>query len=177
MKAISFVGNSGSGKTRLIARLIPELKKRGHAVAVIKHCPHGFSMDPRRKDSRRFFEAGADGVALVSSEATAVFKRDGQPADFSSLARSYFEDIDILLVEGGRAKRDFQKIEVLGKDERNRSKTPDREPIAIVSDHREEGFRPVFGHSQIKEIAGFLENQPDWSAEHHPRGGTRRKKR
>jgi molybdopterin-guanine dinucleotide biosynthesis protein B len=177
MKAISFVGTSGSGKTRLIARLIPELKKRGHAVAVIKHCPHGFSMDPRRKDSRRFFEVGADGVALVSSEATAVIKRDGQPADFSALARSYFEDIDILLVEGGRAKRDFKKIEVLGKDDRHRPKTPAGELIAVVSEHGEEGDQPVFRHSQVKEIAGFLENQPEWSAERHPRGGTRRKRR
>ncbi|MDH4271789.1 MAG: molybdopterin-guanine dinucleotide biosynthesis protein MobB, partial [Candidatus Aminicenantes bacterium] len=35
MKAFSFVGSSGSGKTRLITRLIGELKKRGRAVAVI----------------------------------------------------------------------------------------------------------------------------------------------
>jgi molybdopterin-guanine dinucleotide biosynthesis protein B len=175
MKAISFVGTSGSGKTRLIARLIPELKRRGHAVAVIKHCPHGFSMDPRRKDSRRFFEAGADGVALVSSEATAVIKRDGRPADFSTLARSHFEDIDILLIEGGRAKRDFKKIEVLGKDDRHRPKTPAGELIAVVSDHGEEGDRPVFRHSQVKEIAGFLENQPEWSAECYPHGGRRKR--
>lgn len=169
------MGTSGSGKTRLIARLIPELKRRGHAVAVIKHCPHGFSMDPRRKDSRRFFEAGADGVALVSSEATAVIKRDGRPADFSTLARSHFEDIDILLIEGGRAKRDFKKIEVLGKDDRHRPKTPAGELIAVVSDHGEEGDRPVFRHSQVKEIAGFLENQPEWSAECYPHGGRRKR--
>ena len=171
------MGTSGSGKTRLIARLIPELKKRGHTVAVIKHCPHGFSMDPRRKDSRKFLEAGADGVALVSSEATAVVIRGGQPAHFSSLARSYFKDIDILLAEGGRAKRDFKKIEVLRKDDRHRPKTPAGELIAVVSDHGEAGDRPVFRHSQVKEIAGFLENQPEWLARGRPELGRKKRSR
>ncbi|HCS48109.1 MAG TPA: molybdopterin-guanine dinucleotide biosynthesis protein B [Candidatus Aminicenantes bacterium] len=177
MKAISFVGNSGSGKTRLLARLIPELKKRGHTVAVVKHCPHGFSLDPRRKDSRRFFEAGADGVALVSSEATAVIKRNGLPTDFSTLARSHFEDIDILLVEGGRAKKDFKKIEVLGKNDRPGRMIPAGELIAVVSDQGEGGVRPIFRHSQVKEIAGFLESQPEWPSDRRPHGGKRRKKR
>jgi molybdopterin-guanine dinucleotide biosynthesis protein B len=161
MKAFSFMGSSGSGKTRLIGRLIPELKKRGHAVAVLKHCAHGFSLDPRGKDSRRFFEAGADGVALVSPDMTAVIQKDGKKADFKTLARVYFKDIDILLVEGGRAKKDFRKIEVLRDGERPRQKRSAEELIAIVADHHVKGDRPVFLHSQIKEICRFLESQPE----------------
>jgi molybdopterin-guanine dinucleotide biosynthesis protein B len=48
MKTVAFVGNSGSGKTRLIARLVPELKKRGLAVALVKHCSHGFDLGQDR---------------------------------------------------------------------------------------------------------------------------------
>jgi len=124
MKAFSFVGSSGSGKTRLIVRLISELKKRSKAVAVLKHCPHGFSLDAEGKDSRLFFEAGADSVALVSSDMTVVIQGDQEIRDFRALAREYFQDIDILLVEGGRAHKEFKKIEVLGKDGRPRPKTP-----------------------------------------------------
>jgi molybdopterin-guanine dinucleotide biosynthesis protein B len=161
MKIFSLVGSSGSGKTRLLARLIPELKKRGHAVAVLKHCPHGFSLDPEGKDSRQLFEAGADSVALVSSDMTAVFQRDGKIADFKSLVRLYFSNIDILLIEGGRAIRGLRKIEVLGEGERRRLKTQIGELIAVVADHRVKGNRPVFRHSQVKEISGLLEDQPD----------------
>ncbi len=161
MKTFSFVGSSGSGKTRLLARLIPELKKRGHAVAVLKHCPHGFSLDPKGKDSRRFFDAGADSVALVSSDMTAVFQRDGKIADFKALARVHFSNIDILLVEGGHAIRGLRKIEVLRQGERHRLKTRVGQLIAVVADRQVKGDWPVFRHSQVKEISEFLESQPE----------------
>jgi molybdopterin-guanine dinucleotide biosynthesis protein MobB len=161
MKAFSFVGSSGSGKTRLIVRLIPELKKHGKAVAVLKHCPHGFSLDAEGKDSRLLVEAGADSVALVSSDMTAVIQGDRKTGDFRALAREYFQNIDILLVEGGRAHKEFKKIEVLGRDERPRPKTPAEELIAVVADSKVKCDRPVFRPSQVKEISRFLERQPD----------------
>jgi molybdopterin-guanine dinucleotide biosynthesis protein B len=161
MRIFAFVGSSGSGKTRLIAQLIPELKKRGRDVAVLKHCPHGFSLDPEGKDSRRFFEAGADGVALVSSDRTVVFKKDGKTADFRSLARLYFEDIDILLVEGGRSQKGLKKIEVMGADSPSRPKTPAGELVAVIADYQVKCGRPVFRRSQVKEICRFLEGQPE----------------
>ncbi len=161
MKIFSFVGSSGSGKTRLLARLIPELKKRGHAVAVLKHCPHGFSLDPEGKDSRQLCEVGADTVALASPDMTVIFQRDGKAADFKALARLYFSNADIILVEGGRAIRGLRKIEVRRKGERQRQKTHAGELIAVVADSRAKKDCPVFRHSQVKEICRFLEDQPE----------------
>ncbi|MBC7225358.1 MAG: molybdopterin-guanine dinucleotide biosynthesis protein MobB, partial [Anaerolineae bacterium] len=43
--ALSVVGKSDSGKTTLLEKLIPELKRRGYRVAVIKHDVHGFHID------------------------------------------------------------------------------------------------------------------------------------
>jgi molybdopterin-guanine dinucleotide biosynthesis protein B len=160
MKAFSFIGNSGSGKTRLIVRLIPELRKRGWKVAVIKHCPHGFSLDWEGKDSSLFFKAGASGVALVSSRETALVQRNGNVADFRGLAARYFQGVDILLIEGGRAKKGIDKIEVLGTRQHLRPIKKVDERIAVVSDQGGPFGRPVFGHSQIGEIARFLETQP-----------------
>jgi molybdopterin-guanine dinucleotide biosynthesis protein B len=48
---VSFVGNSNTGKTTLIEKVIPELKKLGYRVAVVKHAHHGFEMDQPGKDS------------------------------------------------------------------------------------------------------------------------------
>ena len=45
MRIVSVVGFSESGKTRLIVRLIEELKGRGLRVAAVKRCSHGFSLD------------------------------------------------------------------------------------------------------------------------------------
>jgi molybdopterin-guanine dinucleotide biosynthesis protein MobB len=160
MQAFSFIGSSGSGKTRLIARLIGEMKKRGQAVGVIKHCPHGFSLDRGGKDSRRFFDVGARSVGLISPEATAVIQRNGSTPDFLAFGKRHFQDVDILLIEGGRARKGIRKIEVLGEDERCRPIKKADERIAVVSDHGQPCGRPVFRHSQIREIAGFLESQP-----------------
>jgi molybdopterin-guanine dinucleotide biosynthesis protein B len=42
---ISVVGKSQSGKTTLIEKLIPELKKRGYRIGTVKHTFHEFDMD------------------------------------------------------------------------------------------------------------------------------------
>lgn len=46
-------GYKNSGKTTLICRLIPELKRRGYRVAVIKHDGHDFVGDVPGTDSFR----------------------------------------------------------------------------------------------------------------------------
>jgi molybdopterin-guanine dinucleotide biosynthesis protein B len=160
MMAFSFVGRSGSGKTRLIAGLVAELKKRGRTVAVIKHCPHGFSLDKAGKDSSRFFDVGARSVGLISPRKTAVIQRNGRTPDFLAFAEKHFQEVDILLIEGGRAGNGIQKIEVLGKEERCRQVRKADERIAFVSDYGRPVGPPVFRHSQVIEIAKFLESRP-----------------
>ena len=56
---ISIVGKSESGKTTLIERLIPELKRRGYRIGIVKHAHRGFDMDRKGKDSYRHRQAGA----------------------------------------------------------------------------------------------------------------------
>jgi molybdopterin-guanine dinucleotide biosynthesis protein B len=159
MKAFSFIGRSGSGKTRLIGRLVPELRRRGWGVAVIKHCPHGFSLDSEGKDSRRFFDVGARAVALISPRATAVIQRNRRTPDFCAFAERHFQGVDILLIEGGRARKGIQKIEVLGENERLRPVREPDERVAVVSNQGGSFNKPLFRHSQVKEIARFLESR------------------
>jgi molybdopterin-guanine dinucleotide biosynthesis protein B len=63
---ISVAGLSGTGKTTLLERLIPELTRRGFRVGTVKHHRHRFEMDRPGKDSWRHKHAGAS-VAVVSS--------------------------------------------------------------------------------------------------------------
>lgn len=48
---ISFVAASDTGKTTLLECLLPELKRRGLRVAVVKHDALEFEVDQPRKDS------------------------------------------------------------------------------------------------------------------------------
>ena len=72
---IAVVGKSSSGKTTLIERLIPELKKRGYRIGSVKHAHHGFQIDKKGKDSYRHRAAGADVVVVASPDEIAMVKR------------------------------------------------------------------------------------------------------
>jgi len=162
MKIIAVVGDSGSGKTRLIKRLVPELKKRGMSVAVIKHCAHGFDLGGKDKDSSKFLAAGADGVALVSPERQAVIKRNERGLSFTAMARGSFRTADIVLVEGGRKDKSLRKIEVLRRGLSGGIKSSGRELAAVVADFRVICPVPVFHPRQFKKIADWMEGGLSW---------------
>ena len=48
---VSVIGNSKSGKTTLIEKLVQELKSRGYRVATIKHTPQGVNFDEPGRDN------------------------------------------------------------------------------------------------------------------------------
>ena len=157
-KTIAFVGKAQSGKTRLIQRLIPELKKRGLRVAVIKHCVHGFDLDVEGKDSWQFMEAGSDGVAMVGPDRLAVIRRKAGAKDFQAIARQYFKDIDIVLVEGGKTVKGLKKIEVLRKGLSEKVETSPEDLLAVISDFEVPVAKPIFRPNRIGQIAKFLES-------------------
>ena len=57
-------GESNSGKTTLIEKIIPELVRAGYRVATVKHAGHGFDLDTEGKDSWRHKRAGASSVVM-----------------------------------------------------------------------------------------------------------------
>ena len=72
---VSIVGKSDAGKTTLLEKLIPELKRRGYRVATIKHDAHQFEIDHPGKDSYRHFHAGADWTIIGSPAKLALVRR------------------------------------------------------------------------------------------------------
>lgn len=91
-------GYKNTGKTTLITRLVPELTRRGHRVAVIKHDGHDFTPDVPGTDSYRHREAGAYGTAVYSNYRFMVTKPWTQ-GNLDFLIQM-FPEADIILVEG-----------------------------------------------------------------------------
>lgn len=159
MKIWAIVGDSKSGKTKLIRQLVPEFKKRGYSVAVIKHCSKGFDLDKKGKDSWKFVESGADGVAMLSPDQLALIQRKKERVNLDGVARDFFKDMDIVLIEGGKQETNLKKIEVLGQGVAEKLESPLEELEAIVSDKKMSLPKPVFRPHQISQIADFLESK------------------
>ena len=89
---------SNTGKTTFIERLIPRLKEHGLRVGVVKGDCHGYDVDEEGKDSYRFKQAGADGVAVVSPEGYFIQQKTEQRASLMEIA-GRLTDVDLVIIE------------------------------------------------------------------------------
>lgn len=158
MRIVAVVGLSESGKTRLLAGLIAECKRRGLRTFAVKHCAHGFSLDLEGKDTWTYSRAGADGVAMVSPEEWAVFRTLPEEDDLAALAARAFPDADVVLIEGGKHARGVRKIEVLRPGVSEIVQTPPEELLAVVTDREAPPGTavPVFAPSQASELCDLI---------------------
>jgi molybdopterin-guanine dinucleotide biosynthesis protein B len=154
---ICVVGKSESGKTTLIEKLIPELKKRGYRIGSIKHAGHRFDIDKKGKDSWRHRKAGADIVVIASTDKIAMIK-DNDCESLDGLNK-YFNGVDLVIAEGYN-KENIPKIEIVRKAN---GKKPlclgDNQLIALVTDTDIVHKVPRFGLEEIDKLADFIENK------------------
>jgi molybdopterin-guanine dinucleotide biosynthesis adapter protein len=111
---LGFAAFSGTGKTTLLAQLIPILKEKGLRIGLIKHSHHNIQIDQPGKDSYRLREAGASPVMLVSSHRRAIiteFETVREPILDEELLAFDQSGLDMILVEGFKATP-FPKIEL-----------------------------------------------------------------
>ena len=151
---ISIVGKSESGKTTLIERLIPELKRRGYRIGIVKHAHHGFDMDRKGKDSYRHRQAGADTVMIASPGQIAMIK--DVPSERLDDLIPFFYDMDLLITEGFKSDR-APKIEIF-RAERHRHPAclEDDTLMAMVSDTPLDVTVPQFSTADIQAITEFI---------------------
>jgi molybdopterin-guanine dinucleotide biosynthesis protein B len=152
---VSVIGNSKSGKTTLIERLVQELNSRGYRVATIKHTPQGVDFDKPGKDSWRHIQAGSEATAVSSSDKVVLIKPVDQDATLDEVAYLLGEDYDIILAEGFK-QGNAPKIEV-----HHKGAGPPLEGIkkliGIVTDETLETKARQFSTDSIKDIADLLE--------------------
>ena len=156
---VSIVGRSNTGKTTLIEKLIPELRRRGYRVATIKHNIHGFDIDHEGKDSWRHKKAGASLTVIASPERVAVIEDVSKDYELSELRDRYIKDVDIILSEGFK-KNPHPKIEVV-RAEMNHEPLCSAEDnlVAVVSDKRVDRGVPYLGVDDIKGVADLIEGR------------------
>lgn len=94
---VAVSGASGSGKTRLLSRLIPALAARGVSVAVVKHTRHAHAFDRPGKDTEVLRRAGAVAAAIEGPDALAWF---GPPAGGLRALARLLPAVDLVLAEG-----------------------------------------------------------------------------
>ncbi len=151
---ISIVGKSGVGKTTLLEKLLPELKKRNVRVAVIKHHSHTTPIDVPGKDTWRFGRAGANPVVVSSPVEVARFDLVSQEKTLADIAES-IRDVDLILTEGFKREA-APKIELsrteLGVDLVARTE----DLVAVVSDHPIKLNLPRFDFDDAAGLAEFI---------------------
>jgi molybdopterin-guanine dinucleotide biosynthesis protein B len=151
---ISIVGRSQSGKTTLIEKLIPALKRRGYKIGTIKHSHHIFDFDKTGKDSWRHKDAGAETVIIASPGKIAMVKND-YLGSLDGLQR-FFDDLDLIITEGYK-KEDKPKIEVVrAARHADVLLENDKHLVAVVSDVELQLNVPVFDLEDVDRLADFI---------------------
>ncbi len=157
MKILGLVGRSGSGKTSLMVRLLPEFKRRGLTVSTIKHAHHGFDLDHPGKDSFRHREAGAKEVMLVADARWALMHEIGDAAEppLEELLRRMAR-VDFVLIEGFHT-HGHPAIEVYRPHEGHALIwRPSSTIVAVASDEElPEVTVPVLDLNKAEAIAAF----------------------
>ncbi|MGB2982997.1 MAG: molybdopterin-guanine dinucleotide biosynthesis protein B [Candidatus Bipolaricaulia bacterium] len=157
--AVSLIGHHDSGKTQLIADLLPILVARGLRVATVKNSPHIANLDTPGSDSARHFAAGASRVLLRGEGVSALFWPHGDASLVDEIDR-LFTDVDLVLVEGGKLSP-YPKIEIF-----RRGSDLNREPLAgeidvaaVITDDRVAlpDRLDVFATRELEKIADFVE--------------------
>ncbi|MFY0543629.1 molybdopterin-guanine dinucleotide biosynthesis protein B [Brevibacillus sp. H7] len=155
-RVVQFVGYSNSGKTTLLAKLIPGLEREGIRVGVIKHDGgHDFEWDQPGKDTYRFREAGASIVAIQSATKTAMVEQ--RPVPLQQLVKRMGEaGADLVLVEGFK-REGYPKLVMLRDPSDAELLDTLSDVVAVIS--REQFVHPVlpvFLADQVEEIVQFL---------------------
>jgi len=153
---VSIVGESDSGKTTLIEKLIAELTGRGIRVATIKHNRHGFEIDHEGKDSWRHKQAGAVATVIASPGRIAVIEDTPRDYDLAEIRDRYIKDADIILAEGYKFNP-HPKIEVFRTElRRERLCGPEDNLIALAGDRPVSAEAPWYDWNDAGGLADLI---------------------
>lgn len=155
LPVVSFVGNSGAGKTTILEKVVRELKARGYRVTVIKHVHHDFQIDYAGKDSWRFTQAGSDSVVIASPTKIALVEQRTAEPPLDDLVAMVEGRADIVLTEGFRGSGKPQVLLIRGA-QAAQSARGETGPLAIVSDQPVDASVPRFDFDEVPRLTDLL---------------------
>ncbi|WP_366556607.1 molybdopterin-guanine dinucleotide biosynthesis protein B [Aquibaculum sediminis] len=164
MKVIGLAGWSGAGKTTLVCKLIPALRRRGVSISTIKHAHHAFDVDKPGKDSYEHRAAGATEVLVSSGKRWALMhelREEAEPTVEELLGR--LSPVDLAIIEGFK-REGHDKLEVWRRSiDKPLLAGEDPRVVAICSDgpvpeaaELPGGPRPVLDLNDVDAIADFI---------------------
>ncbi len=159
LPVLGFAAFSGTGKTTLLKKLIPVLKKKGLRIAVIKHAHHSFNIDLPGKDSYELRMAGADQVIVSSAKRfVKIIEQLKEKSLQECLSEVDIQSCDLILVEGYK-RAQIKKIELHRPSLGFPLLCQTDENIIAVATHEQlpiEVDLPVLDLNDIEQIAVFI---------------------
>jgi molybdopterin-guanine dinucleotide biosynthesis adapter protein len=162
---VSFVGQSNSGKTTLIERVIPELVRAGYKVATVKHAGHGFDLDTEGKDSWRHKRAGASSVMVLSKSSMAMFADVPDQMNVEDVRDRFLDHTYDLIIAEGWKHEGYPKI-VIVREQIGEIPVSTEGLLAVVSDKPVDLHIPLFGLDDVVGVAALI-------MKHFPRSQSR----
>ncbi|MFC1535009.1 molybdopterin-guanine dinucleotide biosynthesis protein B [Thermodesulfobacteriota bacterium] len=152
---VLIVGNSGSGKTSLLVRLVPELKKRGLRIGTIKHHHRDFEIDYPGKDSWRHKRAGAERTMISSPNRIGIVMDADHDHTLDELV-PFFSGMDIIIAEGYKGEN-RPKVEIFRSEVNDKPIClKDHNLIAMMTYQDIDLEVPRFVPDDVKGLADFL---------------------
>lgn len=162
---LGFAAWSGTGKTTLLRKLIPQLKADGIRIAAIKHTHHDVDFDLPGKDSYEMRKAGADQVLVASSKRSMLITENAseqQEPDLQSLLEQLnHSEIDLILIEGFKHEP-IPRIEIHRSSVGKPLLYPDDPQIIAIALTSSEPITPTIPRLDLDnsaEIVEFIEQQ------------------
>lgn len=151
---------SGTGKTTLLKKLIPELCAKGIRPGLIKHTHHNMDVDKPGKDSYELRKAGAAQTLVASRQRWALMTEtpEEEELDLAFLvSRMDASKLDLVLVEGFKHEA-VAKILLFRQDAGHpvNKLTIDEHTIAVASDITLNVDVPVLDLNNLPEIVAFI---------------------
>jgi len=158
MKIFGLVGWSGSGKTTMLVKLLPELVARGVRVSTMKHAHHAFDVDKPGKDSFEHRAAGASEVLVTSANRWALMHENrGTPEPTIEELVRHMSPVDLLIIEGFKGHA-HDKMEIY-RPATGKSLIQPNDPLirAVASDGPVEAATvPVLDLNNISGLADYI---------------------
>ena len=153
---------SGTGKTTLLKRLIPELCVRGLRPGLIKHTHHDMDVDKPGKDSYELRKAGAAQTIVASEQRWALMTETPETPELDLtwlVSRMDASKLDLVLVEGFKHEA-VPKILLFRQNSGHRVEELiiDEHTIAVASDMPIATSLPQLDLNDIQQIARFIAN-------------------
>lgn len=151
---------SGTGKTTLLKRLIPQLCASGIRPGLIKHTHHNMDVDTPGKDSYELRKAGAAQTLVASQQRWALMTETPEEPELDLaylVSRMDASALDMVLVEGFKHEA-VPKI-VLFRQDCGHSVdelTLDKHVIAVASDIPLVVDVPQLDINDIPQITAFI---------------------